>query len=218
MRSGSPQLKQFLGREMLRGAFAAVAGAGPNQQAELLHLARDILAMDSPFPAAPREVRGPLPAGRHSARLTHNPASRLACVLIVAPVTASSGCAVSELAWTGMPVVSLDQLRPSAMARQASKLSDTSCSKPFCPQFSCESLFFPSWRQQPGVAQELMRLPAVSPEVLGSFEQAFTAKRSEKDQRNLIRKLLFNSGGCHLRGHSAIAACQCQGSSGRIVQ
>ena len=40
-----------------------------------------------------------------------------------------------------------------------------------------------------------MRLPAVSPEVLSSFEQAFTAKRSEKDQRNLIRKLLFNSGG-----------------------
>lgn len=59
MRSGSPQLKQFLGREMLRGAFAAVAGAGPNQQAELLHLARDILAMDSPFPAAPREVGAP---------------------------------------------------------------------------------------------------------------------------------------------------------------
>ena len=58
MRSSSPQLKQFLGREMLRGAFAAVAGAGPNQQAELLHLARDILAMDSPFPAAPREVGG----------------------------------------------------------------------------------------------------------------------------------------------------------------
>ena len=56
MRSGSPQLAQFLGREMLRGAFAAVAGAGPHQQAELLHLARDILAMDSPFPAAPREV------------------------------------------------------------------------------------------------------------------------------------------------------------------
>lgn len=56
MRSESPQLKQFIGREMLRGAFAAVASAGPNQQAELLHLARDILAMESPFPAAPREV------------------------------------------------------------------------------------------------------------------------------------------------------------------
>lgn len=57
MRADNPQLRQFLGREMLRGAFAAVASAGPNQQAELLHLARDILAMESPFPAAPREVR-----------------------------------------------------------------------------------------------------------------------------------------------------------------
>ena len=56
MRSESPQLKQFIGREMLRGAFAAIASAGPSQQAELLHLARDILAMESPFPAAPREV------------------------------------------------------------------------------------------------------------------------------------------------------------------
>lgn len=84
MRSGSPQLKQFLGREMLRGAFAAVAGAGPNQQAELLHLARDILAMDSPFPAAPREVGSPLPAARHSAQLSCDPVSRLACVSIIA--------------------------------------------------------------------------------------------------------------------------------------
>ena len=56
MHSESPQLKQFIGREMLRGAFAAVASAGPNQQAELLHLARDILAMEHPFSAAPREV------------------------------------------------------------------------------------------------------------------------------------------------------------------
>ncbi len=56
MRSEEPQLKQFVGHEMLRGAFAAVAGAGPNQQAELLHLARDILAMETPFPDAPREV------------------------------------------------------------------------------------------------------------------------------------------------------------------
>ena len=56
MRSEDPQLKQFVGREMLRGAFAAVTGAGPNQQAELLHLARDILAMETPFPDAPREV------------------------------------------------------------------------------------------------------------------------------------------------------------------
>lgn len=42
--------------------------------------------------------------------------------------------------------------------------------------------------------QELLRLPAVGPEMLSSFEQAFASKRSEKDQRNLIRKLLFNSG------------------------
>ena len=42
--------------------------------------------------------------------------------------------------------------------------------------------------------QELLRLPAVGPEMLSSFEQAFLSKRSEKDQRNLIRKLLFNSG------------------------
>ena len=54
--SEDPRLRQFLGREMLRGAFAAVASAGPNQQAELLHLARDILALETPFPAAPREV------------------------------------------------------------------------------------------------------------------------------------------------------------------
>ena len=57
--------------------------------------------------------------------------------------------------------------------------------------------------------QELMRLPAVSQEVLGSFEQAFNAKRSEKDQRNLIRKLLFNSGEAallsqHVSGEMAV--------------
>lgn len=34
----------------------------------------------------------------------------------------------------------------------------------------------------------------MGPEMLNSFEQAFVSKRSEKDQRNLIRKLLFNSG------------------------
>ena len=34
----------------------------------------------------------------------------------------------------------------------------------------------------------------MGPEMLSSFEQAFMSKRSEKDQRNLIRKLLFNSG------------------------
>lgn len=54
--SEDPRLRQFVGREMLRGAFAAVASAGPNQQAELLHLARDILAIETPFPAAPRQV------------------------------------------------------------------------------------------------------------------------------------------------------------------
>ena len=63
-RSEDPRLRAFLGREMLRGAFAAVASAGPNQQAELLHLARDILAMETPFPAAPREV---------STQPTHSP-------------------------------------------------------------------------------------------------------------------------------------------------
>ncbi len=42
--------------------------------------------------------------------------------------------------------------------------------------------------------QELLRLLAVGPELLNSFQEAFTSKRSEKDQRNLIRKLLFNSG------------------------
>lgn len=75
-----------------------------------------------------------------------------------------------------------------------------------------------SWIQQPGGAQELMRLPAVTPEVLGSFEQAFTAKRSEKDQRNLIRKLLFNSGGGPVRGHSAYSTYQWQSGNGRTPQ
>ena len=66
--------------------------------------------------------------------------------------------------------------------------------------------------------QELMKLPAVNPEVLGSFEQAFGAKRSEKDQRNLIRKLLFNSGKGHAGGHSATAACQWHSRSGMALQ
>ena len=58
-----------------------------------------------------------------------------------------------------------------------------------------------------------MKLPAVSLEVLGSFEQAFSAKRSEKDQRNVIRKLLFNSGESH-----AIARRQRHSSSGMALQ
>ncbi len=44
------------------------------------------------------------------------------------------------------------------------------------------------------VVQELLRLPAVSAEVVAGFEAAMMATRSEKDQRNLIRRLLFNSG------------------------
>ena len=42
--------------------------------------------------------------------------------------------------------------------------------------------------------QELLRLPAVSAEVVAGFEAAMMGTRSEKDQRNLIRRLLFNSG------------------------
>ncbi len=47
-------------------------------------------------------------------------------------------------------------------------------------------------------AQELLRLPAVGAEMLASFEAAFVARRSEKDQRGLIRRLLFNSGAAPL--------------------
>ena len=79
-------------------------------------------------------------------------------------------------------------------------------SKPPYFHFFCGSGTSLSWPPQLGmVLQELMKLPAVSPEVLGSFEQAFSAKRSEKDQRNLIRKLLFNSGEGHAGDRSAIA-------------
>ena len=42
--------------------------------------------------------------------------------------------------------------------------------------------------------QELLRLPAVTPGVGADFERALAKSRSEKDQRNLIKRLLFNSG------------------------
>ena len=58
------------------------------------------------------------------------------------------------------------------------------------------------------LSQELLRLPAVGTEMLASFEAAFTAKRSEKDQRGLIRKLLFNSGAAPL--HSPIVLSHMQ--------
>ncbi|BDA43725.1 Exportin-5 [Coccomyxa sp. Obi] len=83
-------------REMLRGAFAAVAASGVAQRADLLHLARDILALRLPLPPTPR--------------------------------------------------------------------------------------------------QELLRLPSVNEDVVAGFEAAMMATRSDKDQRNLIKRLLFNSG------------------------
>lgn len=43
-------------REMLRGAFAAVAASGVAQRADLLHLARDMLALHLPLPPTPRQV------------------------------------------------------------------------------------------------------------------------------------------------------------------
>lgn len=45
-------------------------------------------------------------------------------------------------------------------------------------------------------AQELLRLPNVTPGVLAGFEAALMAKRGDKDQRAQIKKLLFNSGAC----------------------
>lgn len=56
MGSESEQLRQFMGREMLRGAFAAVASAGPSQRADLLHLALDILTLQLPLAQTAREV------------------------------------------------------------------------------------------------------------------------------------------------------------------
>ena len=88
--------------------------------------------------------------------------------------------------------------------------------KPVISDVLCQS-YYPS-NSPVGMLQELMKLPAVSPEVLGSFEQAFSAKRSEKDQRNLIRKLLFSSGEGRVEGSSATAACQWQSRSGMALQ
>ena len=42
--------------------------------------------------------------------------------------------------------------------------------------------------------QELLRLPSVNEDVVAGFEAAMMASRSDKDQRNLIKRLLFNSG------------------------
>ena len=53
---------------------------------------------------------------------------------------------------------------------------------------------FENWHNFCDFAQELLRLPAVSAEVVAGFEAAMMGTRSEKDQRNLIRRLLFNSG------------------------
>ena len=54
--------------------------------------------------------------------------------------------------------------------------------------------------------QELLRLPSVNEDVVAGFEAAMMATRSDKDQRNLIKRLLFNSGkylinqkGCEIR-------------------
>ena len=54
--AGSAQLAAFVGREMLRGAFAAIASSGIAARADLLHLARDILSRQLPLPPEPREV------------------------------------------------------------------------------------------------------------------------------------------------------------------
>ncbi len=56
MSSENEQLRAFMGREMLRGAFAAVASAGPSQRADLLHLARDIITLQLPLAQTAREV------------------------------------------------------------------------------------------------------------------------------------------------------------------
>lgn len=42
--------------------------------------------------------------------------------------------------------------------------------------------------------QELLRLPSVNEDAVAGFEAAMMATRSDKDQRNLIKRLLFNSG------------------------
>ena len=44
------------------------------------------------------------------------------------------------------------------------------------------------------VVQELLALPSITPEVLQKFQQEVCATQSEKEQRNIIRKLLLQSG------------------------
>ena len=65
--AGSAQLAAFVGRDMLRGAFAAIASSGIAARADLLHLARDILSRQLPLPPEPREV------GFHRLPLTPEP-------------------------------------------------------------------------------------------------------------------------------------------------
>lgn len=60
MGAQNAQLRAFMEREMLRGAFAAVASAGIAQRADLLHLARDILVLQLPLPITPRQVAADL--------------------------------------------------------------------------------------------------------------------------------------------------------------
>ena len=114
---------------------------------------------------------------------------------------------------------SLDQMHPFAVAGRASEMSAVLGQSRYALS-SPARVYSPVYGSitQAWVLQELMKLPAVSLEVLGSFEQAFSAKRSEKDQRNLIRKLLFNSGESHAEGRSAIAARQRHSGSGMALQ
>ena len=42
--------------------------------------------------------------------------------------------------------------------------------------------------------QELLALPSITPEVLQKFQQEVGVTHSEKEQRNIIRKLLLQSG------------------------
>lgn len=60
MGAQSEQLRGFMEREMLRGAFAAVASSSVAQRADLLHLARDILALQLPLPPTPRQASADL--------------------------------------------------------------------------------------------------------------------------------------------------------------
>ena len=45
----------------------------------------------------------------------------------------------------------------------------------------------------------LLGLPNINEQVLDGFHQAMRTKNSEKDQRNLVRKLLLRSGGSELK-------------------